>query len=730
MVLLAPWAWAQAQPLAPTAQSAGINPHDVTIIRDSYGVPHIYAPTDAGCAYGLAWAYAEDAFPKIQAILKAGSGTVGEVAGVQGAAVDYFVQYIRARQMVDSLYDKELTPAFRQVLEGYMAGLNSYAAHHPEEVIWPGILPAKPQDLVRSFYAAMAGFVGVPIFLQDILEGDAERHYKSNPFFASNALAVSGKVTDNGQTLLAINPHMPLRGPLSFYEAHMESGQGLSTVGCHYPGMPGPGLGSNQHLGWAMTYNWPDFVDVYRLRVNPKNKNQYWFDGQWRNFEVSKAKLRVRLLGAVSIDHLSMHDWLDPKKELRTWGPVISAQKELLWSVYGPALRDKKGRVYATRFAHENIIRAVEQWFQMGKGQNLEQFRQALRIQGIPLFNVVYADKDQNVMFQFNALLPHRAPGYNWQAALPGDTSATLWRLPYVPVDSLPRVLNPQCGYVYSCNNSPLRTTAPADYPNPAHFADTTNQGVYWNTDNVRDWAFREILYNHPQAWNMDTVLRILRHTRYSTDTAGFVAKDMLLIHALRPDDHPKHADAIRLLQSWNLESDTLNRATALARLTLMKLYKEADADHGTLAAGPKYSTKLLIDCIDYAQKHLLKHFGRIDPLYGQLHRHSRPGEGGKATVSYAIPGQPESIFCMAGKVQPDGTLNVYHANTYSQYVSFDPATGRSQILSIVPFGTSDHPTSPHYQDQLPLYARQQFKLLETDKQKLLDTAERVYSPK
>lgn len=120
---------------------AQINPDNIKIVRDSFGVPHIMAPTDAEVAYGLAWAHAEDDFQSIQRILLLADGRLGEVEGKDGAVSDYFVQFIKAKELVNQRYDIDISPDFKKVLEAYAAGLSAYAAKHKKEVLVKDFFP-------------------------------------------------------------------------------------------------------------------------------------------------------------------------------------------------------------------------------------------------------------------------------------------------------------------------------------------------------------------------------------------------------------------------------------------------------------------------------------------------------------------------------------------------------------------------------------------------------------
>src|SRR3990172_3075212 len=130
---------------------AQVNPNNITIARDTFGIPHIFAPTDAEVAYGLAWAHCEDDFEHIQLILIAGKARMGEVSGKDGAATDYFVQFIKSRETVDRYYDKDLSIVYKKTLQAYADGLNAFANTHPKEIKLKNIFPVTAKTILTGY---------------------------------------------------------------------------------------------------------------------------------------------------------------------------------------------------------------------------------------------------------------------------------------------------------------------------------------------------------------------------------------------------------------------------------------------------------------------------------------------------------------------------------------------------------------------------------------------------
>jgi len=242
----------------------------------------------------------------------------------------------------------------------------------------------------------------------------------------SNAMTVSPYNSTDGSTMLAINSHQPTTGPVAWYEAHVQSNEGLNVMGGLFPSGATIGVGFNENLGWGATVNKPDLVDIYVLDIDPNNPNRYRLDGEWKTLESREITIDVKLMGFLP------------------W----SVTEEVLRSEHGPVLRTDHG-TYGVRYAGMGEMRQVEQWLAMSKAQNLEEWRNAMRIHSFASFNLVYADREGNTMFVHNSLTPNRVSGYNWAHYLPGDDSSLIWDQ-YMPFDQLPQLstlkrVYPQC---------------------------------------------------------------------------------------------------------------------------------------------------------------------------------------------------------------------------------------------------------------------------------------------
>ena len=309
---------------------------------------------------------------------------MGKLKGKSGAAIDYFVHAIGAARLVEEKFDTDLSKDYIKYLEGYCQGINDYAAAHPKEVLMKNVFPITPKQMVTSYVVAFSALSGVAEAVESAVKGDFSKKVKRA--LGSNAYAMNSTRTQDGKTYLCINPHFMVEGPFSFYEAHMQSEEGLNMTGTLFQGGTSLVMGANEHLGWAKTFNFFDRADVFQLTMHPDRKLTYQFDGKWHELEKRPIGLRVKVLGFLTL-------------------PV---RKTTYWSKIGPVIKSKDGNFYAVRALSAMTIGAGEQYYHMNKARNFDEFKAALDMQRIPMFNIIYADKADNIYYLHNGLYPDR----------------------------------------------------------------------------------------------------------------------------------------------------------------------------------------------------------------------------------------------------------------------------------------------------------------------------------
>jgi penicillin amidase/acyl-homoserine-lactone acylase len=656
--------------------------YDVRILRDTWGVPHVFGRTDPDVAYGLAWAHAEDDFQTIQGALLAARGRLASALGRQGAPNDYMVQLLRIGDVVDAGYERDLRPETRALCEAYAEGINHYAALHPDEAM-PDLYPARGRDLIAGFVHKTPLFFGLDRVLRGLLEPAPSPGPPVIPT-GSNTFAVAPRRSADGFTRLAINSHQPWAGPVAWYEAHLHSETGWDAVGGLFPGVPLILHGHNRNLGWAHTVNKPDLIDVYALEMNPAHPTQYKLDGAWRELEVRTAAIQVKVLGPLS------------------W----TAHREVLWSVYGPVVRGPRG-VFAIRIAGYGDVRHIEQWYRMNKASGFDEWLDAMRMNALPMFNVGYADREGHLFYVYNARLPVRSDGYDWSGIVPGNTSRTLWTQS-LPFDRLPQVRDPPSGFVQNCNSSPFHTTVGEGNPEPSAYSPAF--GIETRMTN-RSLRALELL-------GADEQITREEFDRYKFDvtysSASVVAAGLGRLLAAPPPSDSLTRQALDLLRGWDLAATADSRSTALALMALMPTDEPEAADT---------PTPVLLQRLTKAAHLLHDRFGRIDVPWQEVLR-LRHG-----TLDIGLFGGPDVLHAVYGRPGDDGRIAGVAGDSYILLVEWD-REGRVSSRSVQPYGSATLDAhSPHYADQAPLFAATRLKPVWMDESEIRAHLEREYRP-
>ncbi len=665
---------------------AQINPNNIKIARDKWGVPHIFAKTDAEVSYGLAWANAEDDFKTMQLTLLAGKGMVGQYRGKDGATIDYVVALLRCREVVEEQYDKALSPEYKALIAGYVAGINSYAAKHPEEVLVKGSFPTTSKEYMAGSVLSLSMISGVDGVLQKIFKGNVKAldEFKAA---GSNAIAISSSKSADGSAYLAINPHQPLEGPTAWYEAHLCSEEGLNVLGALFPGGPVIFVGANENLGWTHTVNYQDKVDVFQLEMNPNNKKQYKFDGKWETLEEKTVKIKVKS-GAI----------------------MIPVKRVALWSKYGATIQTKQG-TFSVRFSANQDIRGIEQWYKMDKARNFSEFYKAMEMTAIPGFNTIYADKHDTIYYVSNGKIAMRAEGYDWKNTIPGNTSKTLTTT-FHPLKDLPQYLNPASGYLFNANHTPFNATGIKDNLLAKNFDQTMG---YETKDNNRSIRFQEMFSQYDKI-SFDDFKRI----KYDSDLPKgklYFPADADALFKLNSTEHADIQVLIETLNSWNHKTDVDSKGAAIF-LIMLNYFSEKRS-----SATFEISKEECIAAFQYVKTYMTQHFNRTDITLGEIQKLVR------GNIEKPSWGLPDVITAMHSRPYKDGKLKVVQGESYIGLVQF-PKVGLPIIETVLNFGQSTHADSPHFADQMDIYLNHQTKKMTLDKVEVLKTAEKVYSPK
>ena len=666
--------------------------YDAEIMRDGYGVPHIFGATDADAAFGFAYAHAGDDFSTIQKTIAFGRGMTAQFDGRGAAPADFMYDLFGVDETVARVMPG-MPDDIRSVARAYADGLNLYAADNPGEVM-PGLFPVTEADVHAGFVFGTPFFYRLDGYLTDLFEAkDApdvspwnQTAQRDLSVRGSNGFAVAPSRSADGHTYLIVNSHQPMEGRYAWYEAHTVSGEGLNLAGATFPGVPILTQGVTPNLGWTHTVNRPDLVDIYKLDVEG---DRYKLDGEWRDFEIGEARFRVKLFGPLSL-------------------PI---KRRTLRSAHGPVIEAPTGH-YAVRFAGMEEHGALEQWYRMGKAQDMSEWRQALEQNGVLSFNIVYADRGGNIGHVYNARMPDRIEGPDWGAVLPGDTSELIWE-GYRDPGELPQIWNPDCGWVFSANATPFMVTDDACNLSREDYSPT-----FGIEDRITNRSLRAMaLFESDPSITREELLRYRADTCYAPEHKVMQMVVEIVSTARKAD--PDLAEAQDVLRAWDGCTDADSRGAALAVIT------------GTRTYGYEYdetpdSEGALMQNLAQTMDDLRERFGRIDPEWGDVMRIQR------GDADMPLSGGPDvlrAIYADRDGVAKDGVMNAFAGDTHIMVAEWDEA-GELRLDSILQYGAATtRPDSPHYDDQVELFAKGGYKRMPMTESEVRAVAVEVYRP-
>ena len=670
--------------------NAQLNLDSIDIVRGKYGTPHIFAKTDKEVAYGLAWAHAEDDFKTIQETFLPSKYMMGRYKGKEGVQLDYISQLLKCEELVDREIDN-LSPEIIKVVDGYVEGLNAFAKKFPNQVLVKKSFPMTTKEYLVGFNFIIHFFSDISKLLKDLYSNNIPLIQDSSlNNIGSNGFAFNKNKTKDQKTYININTHQPLEGPFSWYEAHLCSDEGWNMVGGLFPGSPFPFIGTNPNLAWTHTYNFPDLIDTYQMEIHPKKKKYYKYDQEWKKFEISKAKLKVKLKN----------------------GLVIPLRKKILWSEYGPVVKNDSG-VFSFHLSALENISAIDQWYQMNKAKNFEDFKKALKIMGIPRFNIVYADKEDNIFYMSNCLIPLRDTNFNWKLTLPGNTSKTKTN-GYYSFKDLPQLENPISGYIFNTNNSPFNCTKKTYNLKEENFPKSLGYREKFNNRSLR---FEKLIDSYEKI-NYEDFLTIKYDQEYANPI--FCPFKINKIFELSVNDSSEVIDILSIIQSWNRKANVDNIGAAQFSMfykNLRKKLKKIKFDFDS-----EIPDSLLVESLQKTKSQILGSFDNLNISLGEYQKHVR------AEIEIPIGGLVDMIAESSSSKYKDGMVKIVKGDSYIMLVKFGDEL--PEIETVLPYGISNDTKSVHFTDQMNLYATQKRKKMTLDKSEIYKNASNIYHPK
>ena len=427
---------------SPALPGQGDDAGRTVIYRDSFGVPHIYAPTVEAGLYAQGWAQAEDRPAQLLMNLKIAIGELTEIAG-EGGVQPSLISHMFGHMRNASISVANMTETERGRLTAFANGISDFYQAHPEDVPPWWNHPAVTPEMIDAFGRMFLYNWSIDEAMGDLRRGGV------NPDFieeqrASNQWAVSPSRTASGHAILLIDPHLAWFGVSRFWEMRIHAGE-LRGSGVGLPGSPYIGLGHNENVAWAMTTGGPDTADVYEIELDPDDPNRYLFDDEWREIEQFTAALPF----------------------------PDGSSREYVWeaSHHGPIIARGEGVAYAARMAYDSGTNRNRAWEFLNFAEDYTGAVAACETLSMFPQNVMVADTSGNIYYQRTGRVPVRDLSYDWSLPVDGNTSATEWQGFHPAQDHL-QVLNPAAGYMQNCNippdamipDSPFSLDAQPDY--------------------------------------------------------------------------------------------------------------------------------------------------------------------------------------------------------------------------------------------------------------------------
>ncbi|MFZ4874223.1 acylase [Janthinobacterium sp. Mn2066] len=674
---------------------------NVSIARDTWGVPHVTGKSDADAVFGLMYAQAEDDFPRIERNYINAMGRLAEVEGEQELYRDLRMKLFINPGNLQAQY-RASPPWLQKLMTAFADGLNFYLATHPQ--VKPRLITHFEPWMALSFsegsiggdiesvdLARLESFYGQPSKPATIALASVETGLDPEPS-GSNGFAIAPAITQNGHALLMINPHT------SFYfrpEVQVTSGEGLNAYGAVTWGQFFVYQGFNERLGWMHTSGGGDVIDEYLESVVGKDGAWFYrYDGALRPLKAVPISLPYRLAG----------------------GGMGTKTITVYYSHHGPIVRAQDGKWVAVRLMNEPL-KALTQSYTRTKARDYAAFYKTMELRTNSSNNTVYADADGNIAYFHGNFIPVRDPRFNWKQPVDGSYPATEWKGLHTVAQTI-TLFNPKNGWIQNTNNWPFSAAganSPRQQDYPAYMS------VYG--ENARGLHAVKVFQNRT-GFTLDSLIA----AAYDSELTAFESLLPPLFaawDALPADDAQKLALAgkIALLRDWDWHYSLTSTATSLAVFWGQELAELAGPQargQGVpvvdVMATNQVSAQQRLAALATAADKLQRDFGSWQTPWGEINRFQRltgdlvqPFDDAKPSLAVPYASGNWGALAAYGQSSKSSTRRIYgeRGNSFVAAVEFGP---RIRAKSILAGGQSGDPKSPHFDDQAAMYARGQFK--------------------
>jgi acyl-homoserine-lactone acylase len=689
----------------------------VSIVRDNWGIPHIYGKTDADVVFGLLYAQCEDDFKRVEMNYIEKLGRTAEVKGESEIFND-----LQIRMLIDSAEakkDYQNSPAWlKKLMDAYADGINYYLYTHSSvkpalltyfhpwyTLLWTdGSIGAintggATVNELRNFYGTDMKTTAAVI-----------EPYKEPLPSGSNGFAFAPSRTASGNAILYINPHV------TFYfrpEVAVQSEEGLHAYGAVTWGQFFIYQGFNEHCGWMHTSSAADVADLYVEKVKKQGEGYvYEYDGAFRN--VTEKKVSIKYLAA---------------------GKMLRREFTTYYTHHGPVMASRNGQWLAVKAMNRSIQSLIQSW-QRTKANGLADYKKTMDLVSNTSNNTVFADDKGNIAYWHGNFMPKRDPALNWNKPVDGSTGKTEWQGMH-KAEEVVHVFNPASGWIQNCNSTPFTVSgnsSPKKTDYPAYMAP--------DGENFRGINAVKVL----DAGNQYTIDKVIK-AGYDPHLAAF---DVLVPALLKAYGTMSAADAdqallkepIQILAAWDKNTGANSVATTLAiewgqklMPSIMRQPREGDQVEKTKQFAAEADAKQLLVPMVSVIKELQQKFGSWQIPWGDINRYQRLTGNMVETYDDSQPSIPSGFApstwgCLPSFVSRsfNGTKKYYgyNGNSFICAVEFGKKVTAKSLLA---GGESGDINSRHFGDQAEMYTKGIFKEVLFYKEDVMKHVEKNYHP-
>ena len=692
---------------------------NVTIIRDNWGIPHIYGKTDADAVFGLLYAQCEDDFKRVEMNYIEKLGRLSEVNGETDIYNDLYVRLII--DSADAIKDYTNAPHWlKQIMDAYADGINYYLYKHPE---------TKPALLhhFEPWYPLLwtDGSIGA-ISTGDINEAELQRFYtgkdvplalrKRDEDFSSgsNGFAVGPSKTESGNAILYINPHV------TFYfrpEVQVTSEEGLNAYGAVTWGQFFVYQGFNENCGWMHTSSNVDVSDMYEEQIVKKDSGLF-YKYNYALKRVIQKTIRVSYKEGNSIKVKSLVAY---------------------YTHHGPIMTKRNGKYISVKSFNRSMTSLIQSW-ERTKAKGFDDYKKNMELLSNTSNNTVFADNKGNIAYWHGDFVPKRDETYNWGKPVDGSIINTEWKGLH-SLDEIVHVYNPSTGFIQNCNSTPFTVSAGSSPQRHNYFPYMAPDG-----ENFRGVNAARLLAGN-SAFTIDKMIAV----GYNRQLAAFEILTPVLINAFEKNIHPGDslfallAEPIAELKRWDYSMNENSVATLLAiewaehlPAALRKIYtdegEKSQVESTKEFAAIATTNDLLLPLANVVEALKVEH-GTWKITWGTVNRYQRISSdinqqyndkeqsfpiGFASALWGALPSYVSKYF--------NGSEKRYglSGNSFVCAVEFGK---KIKAKSLLAGGNSGDPASPHFTDQLEMYTQGKFKDVLFYKEDVLKYKEKEYHP-